>query len=381
MLQGLLRRPGLPRATVERQGATATVRLHGDVVIPTARAFYGQLRRVAARREIKQVVLDFSDGGRLDSAGVAVVSLGSRMMARTGKSFDLRELNDHHKAAIALLPANDTPPERIEEPGVFERLGDTLLGALDGATAFVKLVADTARHSFSVITRRKRLPHGAVADQIVTMGVSAVFIVALLSFLLGTSLAFQSAVQLRKLGAGVYVADLVGISFVREFGPLMTAIILTGRTGAAIAAEIGTMRMRSEIDALTVMGVSPIRYHVVPRMAALTVVQPALSLLGMFVGIMGAMLVASFTIDLAPVAFWQRVVARVTLWDFAHGLGKALAFAWIIGFVGTIMGLRAKGDANSVGVATTRAVVTSIFLIIVVDAAFATISTMTGGGG
>jgi phospholipid/cholesterol/gamma-HCH transport system permease protein len=379
MLHGFLRRSGPRRATVERKGSTATVRVHGDVVIPTARAFYAQLRQVAARREIKAVVLDFSDAGRMDSAGVAVVSLGSRMMARSGKSFDMRELSDHHKAAIALLPANDTPPEKVEVPGWFERVGDTLLNGLDGAIAFVKLIGDTARHAFLVITRRKRLPQGAVTDQIVAMGVSAVFIVALLSFLLGTSLAFQSSVQLQKLGAGVYVADLVGLSFVREFGPLMTAIILTGRTGAAIAAEIATMRMRSEIDALTVMGVSPIRYHVVPRIAALTVVQPALSLLGMFVGIGGAMLVASVTIDLSPIAFWQRVVQRVTIWDFAHGLGKALAFAWIIGFVGTVMGMRAKGDANSVGIATTRAVVTSIFLIIVVDATFATISTMTKG--
>ena len=355
------------------------VRIHGDVVVTTARPLYSQLRGLARRRDIRAVVIDFSEAGRLDSAGVAVVALGSEMMTRHKKSFDLRALDDHHRAAIASLPATDTPPVPADRPGWFERIGDQLLGALDGTVAVVTLMGATARHSLSVLTRRKRLPAGALSEQIVAMGLNAVFIVALLSFLLGTSLAFQSSMQLQKLGAGVYVADLVGVSFVREFGPLMAAIILTGRTGAAIAAEIGTMKMRSELDALSVMGVSPIRFLVVPRIAALTVVQPALSVMGMLVGIGGAMLVASFAIGLSPEAFWGRVVNRVTLGDFAHGLGKSLAFAWIIGFVGTIMGLRAKGDANSVGVATTRAVVTSIFLIIVVDAAFATISTLAAG--
>jgi phospholipid/cholesterol/gamma-HCH transport system permease protein len=208
------------------------------------------------------------------------------------------------------------------------------------------------------------------------MGADAVFIVGLLSFLLGMTVAFQGAVQLQKFGAGVFVADMVGWSMVREFAPLITAVVLTGRTGAAIAAELGTMRVGAEIDALTTMGVSPIRFLVVPRMVALILVQPALTLMAMFIGIAGGFVVAGLTLDLSPMTFWSHITERVAITDFAHGIGKSLVFASIIGFTACHLGMRASGDANSVGRATTRTVVVSIFLIVVVDAVFATISTL-----
>jgi phospholipid/cholesterol/gamma-HCH transport system permease protein len=158
--------------------------------------------------------------------------------------------------------------------------------------------------------------------------------------------------------------------------PLMTAVIITGRTGAAIAAELGTMQVRSEIDALATMGINPVRFLIVPRILAITVIGPALTLIGIFIGILGGMLVAAVTLDLPAVAFWARIVERVTLLDFVHGLGKSLVFAWIIGLAGSHLGMRARGDASSVGAATTRTVVASVFCIILVDAVFATISTL-----
>jgi phospholipid/cholesterol/gamma-HCH transport system permease protein len=167
------------------------------------------------------------------------------------------------------------------------------------------------------------------------------------------------------------------MSMVREFGPMMTAIVLTGRTGAAIAAELGTMRVGSEIDALTAMGVSPVRFLVVPRIAALTFVEPALTLMSSFIGIAGGTLVAALLLQMGPATFWGRVVGRCGLWDFAQGIGKSFVFAWIIGFAGAHLGMRASGDASSVGNATTRAVVVSIFFIIVVDAVFATVISLS----
>jgi phospholipid/cholesterol/gamma-HCH transport system permease protein len=212
------------------------------------------------------------------------------------------------------------------------------------------------------------------------MGVDGVFIVGLLSFLLGTTTAFQGATQLQRFGAGVFVADMIGLSMVRELAPLMTAVILTGRTGAAIAAELGTMRVRSEVDALTAMGVNPVRFLVVPRLIAITFVVPALTLMAMFVGMFGGMLVATLTLDMPAVTFWQRMVERLDLLDFVHGLGKSLVFAWIIGLAGCHLGLRAGKDAGSVGSATTRTVVSSIFFIIIVDAIVATITTIARYG-
>jgi phospholipid/cholesterol/gamma-HCH transport system permease protein len=162
--------------------------------------------------------------------------------------------------------------------------------------------------------------------------------------------------------------------------PLMTAVVITGRTGAAIAAELGTMRVRSEIDALATMGISPVRFLIVPRLLAITAAGPALTLIGIFIGILGGMVVAAATLDMPPVTFWARVITRVTLGDFVHGLGKSLVFAWIIGLSASYLGLRASGDATSVGTATTRTVVVSVFLIVVVDAIFATISTLVRYG-
>jgi phospholipid/cholesterol/gamma-HCH transport system permease protein len=190
------------------------------------------------------------------------------------------------------------------------------------------------------------------------------------------TMGFQGAVQLQRFGAGVFVADMVGMTMVRELSPLMTAVILTGRTGAAIAAELGTMRVRSEIDALSTMGISPVRFLIAPRLIAITLVVPALSLMSMFIGMFGGMVVASYALDLPMITYWQRIIERVSLGDFVHGVGKSFVFAWIIGFAGSHLGMRAGGDASSVGAATTRTVVTSIFFIILVDAIFATISTL-----
>jgi phospholipid/cholesterol/gamma-HCH transport system permease protein len=366
------------RIPVERSGDSAIVRPGGDLVIGTARDLYGCLRALARRREVRSVVVDLSRTGRLDSAGVACISLCLRMMQDRGKELELRDPSDHHRAALDLLPASEAPGEDTPAPpGRLERIGDSLYGLVDKAAGVADLLVDTVRAAVTVVARRRKLPAGSVLEHAATMGVDALPIIGLLSFLLGVTLAFQASVQLERFGADVFVADLVGVAVVREFGPLMTAIILTGRSGAAIAAEIGSMRVREEVDALRVMGVSPVRFLVVPRLTALTAVGPALTLMAMFIGLAGGMLIAATVMDLAPATFLARVAQRVTLGDVGHGLLKSLVFAWIVGFTGVYMGLRAGGGASSVGLAATRAVVASLFLIIVVDSVFATVATLT----
>jgi phospholipid/cholesterol/gamma-HCH transport system permease protein len=205
-------------------------------------------------------------------------------------------------------------------------------------------------------------------------------IVAMLSVLVGMTIAFQVILQLERFGAGIFVADAVGLSMVRELAPLMASMILTGRTGAAIAAELGTMRVRSEIDALSAMGVSPVRFLVVPRMLAITIAGPALVLISMAVAIAGGMMVAAAVLAMPPSAFWARVTEFVTMGDFAHGLSKSFVFAWIIGLAGSHFGMRAGEDASSVGAAATRTVVAGISMIILVDAIWATASSLWGEG-
>jgi phospholipid/cholesterol/gamma-HCH transport system permease protein len=371
-----------PVTSVARDGRVAVVRLQGDVAVPTAREVYRQLRAVARRGDVGELRVDFSRVGRLDSAGIAAVALIRRQLARSGKRCELTALTDDHRAAFDLVPDDAAPPiEPAPRVGLVEAIGDGVLAFAASARAFGVLVAETARQGVAVATRRKRLPTGAFVDQVALMGANGVFIVGLLAFLLGMTIAFQGSILLRQVGAGVFVADSVGLAMVRELGPLITAIILTGRTGAAIAAELGTMRVRSEIDALATMGISPARFLVLPRLLAITLIGPALSLMAIFIGIAGGALVARLVLEMPLDAFWGRVVERVEFGDYVHGIGKSLLFAWIIGLAGCHLGLRARGDASSVGAATTRTVVTSIFFIIVADAIVASISTWLDHGG
>ena len=362
--------------------AATVVPLQGDLVRGRSRVLYRQLRSVVRRRDAKRVVLDFSAAGRIDSAGLALISLLKHHVEKDGRTLELAHLAEHHQAALVLLPAHEAVPEDTtpaeQPPGPIEKLGGEVIDAYESSRSLFGLVATVAREALSVVTRRSRMPDGELANQVSRMGVSAIFIVGLLSFLLGMTMAFQGATQLQKLGAGPFVVDMISLTMVREIAPLMTAVILTGRTGAAIAAELGTMNVRSEIDALATMGISPTRYLVLPRLASITFVGPALSLMSMFIGMAGGMVVTALSLDLPPAMFWQRAVDRLTLGDFTHGLVKSLLFAWIIGLSGSYLGLAASGDASSVGRATTRTVVASVFSIIVVDAVFATITLIWG---
>jgi phospholipid/cholesterol/gamma-HCH transport system permease protein len=365
--------------SVERNGRTAVVRVRGDLIIPTVQRLHGTLRGLQRRRDVKKVVLDFSGVGRLDSAGVAVVELARRALKRSGKDLELEKLGESQRAAFELAPPPGKQPPRVERPTLLEAIGDRVVQFGAGAADVARLTGSVIRESAAVVCRRRHLPKQSVMAHILTMGSDGVFIVGLLSFLLGVTTAFQGAMQLTRFGAGVFVADMVGWSMIRELAPLMTAIMLSGRTGAAIAAELGTMRVGQEIDALTAMGVSPVRFLVVPRLAALTFALPALTLIAMFIGICGGALVSALLLNMGVTTFWMRIIDRVDMADFLQGFLKSFVFAWIIGLTATHLGMRASGDASSVGAATTRTVVVSIFFIIVVDAVFATAISLSGG--
>ena len=266
-----MRTAAQPATSIVRQGSTTTIRVHGDVVIPTVQALDTRLRAVNRRWWVKRVVLDFADVGRLDSAGVAVIQIARRSLGRSGKQLAFEHLDPRHRAAFELGPSSTVAAHPNEvPPGWFERIGNQLWELGASTRALVALISETLHQTWLVITRRARLPAGSLAACIVSMGVDAVFIVALLSFLLGTTIAFQGAVQLQRFGASVFVADMVSMSMVREFAPMMTAIVLDGphrRSDCRPEPRHDARRLR-EIDALASMGVSPFRYLVVPRVSA-----------------------------------------------------------------------------------------------------------------
>ena len=195
-------------------------------------------------------------------------------------------------------------------------------------------------------------------------------IVGLLSFMLGIVVAYQGADQLRLYGANIFVADLVGLSMLREFAPLITAIIIAGRSGSAYAAQIGTMEVTEEIDAMRTLGIAPLEQLVLPKVIALVIALPLLTMLADFLGVLGGMLMARAQLGVGFGEFGDRFVKAVSVTDYMVGIGKAPVFAGIITVVGCFQGFRTQGGADSVGRQTTRAVVQSIFLVIVTDALF-----------
>lgn len=238
--------------------------------------------------------------------------------------------------------------------------GMALLGFIGECTfAFGKCLADPKRFRWRTILYNIR-----------SAGFDAMPIVGLLSFLLGIVVAYQGADQLRQYGANIFVADLVGLSMLREFAPLITAIIVAGRSGSAYAAQIGTMAVTEEIDAMRTIGIAPLELLVLPKIIAMLIALPLLTVFADVLGVFGGMLMARAQLAVSYVEFLDRFVKTVSVTAYLIGLGKAPVFAAIIVTVGCFQGFRTHGGPDSVGRQTTRSVVQSIFLVIVADALF-----------
>ena len=349
--------------------------LSGELDADAAPALLRALNKVL--RKGLRVTVDLSSVSTADSAGVACLAEGLLRARRQGAT--LRALGSTGQVREALSRAvvpGDQPV--VEQPGSLEQLGDLMLRSSRAMVSFLQLLADTAYWGAIAPFRRMLPPPGATSTQAIRIGVDALPIVGLIAFLLGLIMAFQAAFQLRQFGANIFVANLVGISVVRELGPLMTAIVVAGRSGSAISAELGTMIVGEEIDALRTMGINETRFLVVPRFYAITVTQPSLTLMANFVGVLGGFIIGVFYLDLSAAAYMEQTIQSLTIGDLATGLSKSLVFAWIIVLIGCYTGLNITGGAEGVGRATTTSVVASIFFIIVADSIFTTLSTLLG---
>ena len=256
------------------------------------------------------------------------------------------------------------------KPNFIERIGKTTIATFNQIMEMLSFVGETAIAIIKSIKQPKRIRWRPILFNIRTAGFDALPIVGLLSFLLGVVVAYQGAGQLRQYGANIFVADLIGLSMLREFAPLITAIIIAGRSGSAYAAQIGTMAVTEEIDAMRTLGISTQEMLVLPKIVALVIALPLLTVFGDVLGVFGGMLMARQQLDVGFVEFLNRFVKAVSPTSFMTGVGKAPIFAAIIAIVGCFQGFKTKGGADSVGRQTTRSVVQSIFLVIVADALF-----------
>jgi phospholipid/cholesterol/gamma-HCH transport system permease protein len=221
--------------------------------------------------------------------------------------------------------------------------------------------------------RGKAIRVKATVSEMVKAGFNSVPIVATISLFVGIILAMQAAYQLKKVGALIYVANLVGVSLTRELSPILTAIIVSGRSGSAFAAEIGSMKAAEEIDALTTMGINPVRFLVTPKLIALMIMLPSLTIISDIIGIFGGFLLATTLLEVHPYNYYQQTVNALLVKDIFTGLIKAWAFGIIITLVGAYQGFKVTGGAEEVGRRTTASVVASIFLVIVFDLFFTTL--------
>jgi phospholipid/cholesterol/gamma-HCH transport system permease protein len=249
-------------------------------------------------------------------------------------------------------------------------MGQSVHGAFEQGTALLAFVGETTLALVGCVAHPARWRWRPILFNIRSAGFDALPIVALLSFLLGIVVAYQGADQLRQYGANIFVADLVGLSMLREFAPLITAIIIAGRSGSAYAAQIGTMAVTEEIDAMRTLGIAPLELLVLPKIIALVIALPLLTVFADVLGVFGGMIMARAQLGVGYGEFLDRFVKAVSLTSYAVGIGKTPVFAAIIALVGCFQGFRTHGGADSVGRHTTRAVVQAIFLVIVADALF-----------
>jgi phospholipid/cholesterol/gamma-HCH transport system permease protein len=316
--------------------------------------------------------VDVRDVDRLDSAGVLQLL---RFARRRGIDFDAFRFRDDHAAlAAAIEDVADDRPKKKREYGVIAALARLGFAVYDNWKEIIALVGFLGENLIKfgrMVLQPRRFRLTATVYHMEQVGLDAVPLVFLLSYLVGAVIAFLGANILRDFGATIYVVELVSVSFLREFGVLLTAIILAGRTASAFTAQIGAMQSREEIDALRTLGMDPIDVLVMPRVIALVVMLPLLTFIAMIAGLLGGLTVGAFNLDIPPQAYLSRMDATLELRHFLVGLSKAPLFAIVIGLIGCLEGLQVEGTAQSVGERTTSSVVQAISLVIIIDAIMA----------
>jgi phospholipid/cholesterol/gamma-HCH transport system permease protein len=317
--------------------------------------------------------IDGSGITTLDSAGAWLLS---KSLVENGFQVSLQDFSEPHQQLLELVekqPVSRDAIPRIAKLGWFARVGKSASAQWDEFLAYLAFVGNMSIESLRLIARPKQFRWRALANILYTTGYQALPIIALLSFMIGVVIAYQMGNQLRTYGANILIVDFLGLSILREFGPLITSIMVAGRTGSSYTAELGTMKINQEIDALNTMGVTPQELLLLPRIIGLFIALPLLAMWADIFGIIGGMVMAKTILGISPYDFLVRFQNVIPVRMLIIGLGKAPIFALIIASIGCFQGERVELSSDSVGKKTTRSVVLSIFFIIVADALFSII--------
>jgi phospholipid/cholesterol/gamma-HCH transport system permease protein len=367
-----------PEWRLERRGLAGELRLTGDwVACETGVRSAAEVRRVLDEAEGTTLRVDVSSLGRWDSALIAFL----KMLRDSAIKIDEADLPASARQLLALASAGATEAI-VETPSprssLATQVGEASFEAWSKSVELIALLGATALRGAAAIANRTRTRAVDVLQCMREAGGGALSIVAIVNGLVGAIIAFIGAVQLQRFGAGIYVANLVGIATVREMAPIVTAIVMAGRTGGAYAAHLATMQGNEEIDALDALGVSVFDFLVLPRVVALVSMMPLLYLYGCAVGLLGGWVVSIPTLDLTSASFLEQLRGAVDGKQFAIGLAKSIAFGALVALAGCHIGLSAGRSAADVGHAATSAVVAGIVGIIAIDAIFAVCTNVLG---
>lgn len=361
-------------AATLRSGKTPGV-LHCEGAWQLAEAKALEARIAACLQDLTlplEITIDTQALSALDTSGGWLLHRLRRDLEAVGHRVHFTGLRPEFAALLDLIALRTAPAPTPTPPlpGVLTRIGRAAWESGQGALGLLSFLGASTLAMARALRHPRRMRWRAIAYNLQTAGVAALPITGLLSFLLGIVIAYQGAEQLRRVGANLYIADLVGLSILRELSPLITAIIIAGRSGSAYAAQIGTLKVTEEIDALRTIGIGPFDLLVLPKLIALIIALPLLTVYTDVMGILGGMVMAQAQLDVGFTTFINRLDDAVSLTSFMIGIGKAPVFAIIIALVGCYQGFQVNGSAESVGRQTTLSVVQSIFLVILVDALF-----------
>jgi phospholipid/cholesterol/gamma-HCH transport system permease protein len=360
--------------------ANDALRVEGDLELADAAAIWRDLHRTTDPIASGQLTIDLARVQKIDGAVIALLVALRDDLAARGVRTVLEGAPEHLRPLVELYEAEKPPAKtrRRTPEGLIAHFGRATLNVIQELEAIVSFFGEMVL-ALAGLARRPRSGHFKELPSLLERtGADAVPIVLLINFLLGFVIAYQSARQLKLYGANLYVADLVGISVTRELAPLMTAIIVTGRSAAAFATEIGSMKVAEEVDALRTLGLRPFGWLVVPRVLTLVLVLPALTIIGDIIGVVGGVVVAVVSLDVTPRGYFIELFNYVRMWDVAHGLVKSVVFALSIGLIACQQGFAASGGPEGVGRRTTSTVVTSLFTLVVIDAVITVIFRVMG---
>ncbi len=347
----------------------------------TVHTLAGADQKIAAigNSEAVEVVIDGSQLATIDSLGVWLLQQQCKKIRTAGRSVRLLDWPVNSQKLLDIVENQiDIPVLRAAHRSFLEKIGRNAEAGWQGMFALLSFIGECVLALVRIGLRPNRWRWQQVFKYIEISGFDALPIVGLTAFLLGIVVAYQGADQLRLYGASIFVVDLVGYAMLREFSPLITAIIIAGRSGSAYAAQIGTMVITEEIDGMRTIGIEPVEFLVLPKIIALMVALPLLTVFADLTGVFGGMFMARSQLDISYHEFLARFGSKIGLSALLIGVGKAVVFAAIIAIVGCYQGFRTKGNADSVGRQTTRSVVQSIFIVIILDSGFSVIFSILG---